>query len=135
MQPFLRGHVFLCIPISVPQKRNNTEGINSKSNIICYQNDGITNQHNMVSGACVRQSFHIGKMDFMYYSGLLKTTLSAIQLQHQIVSSFSTNRMLMKYANAKTDAAKHLFLDTTTLRRYIHLWMASASLERCSLNI
>ena len=43
----------------------------------------------------------------MYYSGLLKTTLSAIQLQHQIVSSFSTNRMLMKYANAKTDAAKH----------------------------
>ena len=89
----------------------------------------------MVSGACVRQSFHIGKMDFMYYSGLLKTTLSAIQLQHQIVSSFSTNRMLMKYANAKTDAAKHLFLDTTTLRRYIHLWMASASLERCSLNI
>ena len=46
-------------------------------------------------------------MDFMYYSGLLKTTLSAIQLQHQIVSSFSTNRMLMKYANAKTDAAKH----------------------------
>ena len=89
----------------------------------------------MVSGACVRQSFHIEKMDFMYYSGLLKTTLSAIQLQHQIVSSFSTNRMLMKYANAKTDAAKHLFLDTTTLRRYIHLWMASASLERCSLNI
>ena len=71
----------------------------------------------------------------MYYSGLLKTTLSAIQLQHQIVSSFSTNRMLMNYANAKTDAAKHLFLDTTTLRRYIHLWMASASLERCSLNI
>ena len=48
MQPFLRGHVFLCIPISVPQKRNNTEGINSKSNIIYHQNDGITNQHNMV---------------------------------------------------------------------------------------
>ena len=23
VQPFLRGHVFLCIPISVPQKRNN----------------------------------------------------------------------------------------------------------------
>ena len=48
VQPFLRGHVFLCIPISVPQKRNNTEGINSKSNIIYHQNDGITNQHNMV---------------------------------------------------------------------------------------
>ena len=32
VQPFLRGHVFLCIPISVPQKRNNTEGIKSKSN-------------------------------------------------------------------------------------------------------
>jgi len=48
VQPFLRGHVFLCIPISVPQKRNNTEGIKSKSNIIYYQNDSITNQHNMV---------------------------------------------------------------------------------------
>ena len=48
VRPFLRGHVFLCIPISVPQKRKNTEGINSKSNIIYYQNDGITNQHNMV---------------------------------------------------------------------------------------
>ena len=46
--PFLRGHVFLCIPISVPRKRNNTEGINRTSNIIHYQNDGITNQHNMV---------------------------------------------------------------------------------------
>ena len=48
VQLLLRGHVFLCIPISVPQKRNNTEGINSKSNIIYYQNDGIKNQHNMV---------------------------------------------------------------------------------------
>ena len=71
----------------------------------------------------------------MYYSVLLKTTLSVIQLQHQIVSSFSTSRMLMKYANAKTDAAKHLFLDTTTLRRYIHLWIPTVSWERCSLNI
>ena len=44
----LRGHVFLCIPISILQKRNNTEGINNKSNIIYYQNDGITNQRNMV---------------------------------------------------------------------------------------
>ena len=26
VQPFLRGHVFLCIPISVPQKRNNPDG-------------------------------------------------------------------------------------------------------------
>ena len=48
MQPFLRGHVFLCIPISIPQKRNNSEGINNKSNIIYYQNDSITNQHDMV---------------------------------------------------------------------------------------
>ena len=48
VQPFLRGHVFLCISISFPQKRNNTEGIYSKSNIIYHQNDGITNQHNMV---------------------------------------------------------------------------------------
>ena len=48
VQPFLRGHVFLCFPISVPQKRNNTEGISSKSNIIHNQNDGLINQHNMV---------------------------------------------------------------------------------------
>ena len=26
VQPFLRGHVFLCIPISVPQKRTNPDG-------------------------------------------------------------------------------------------------------------
>ena len=49
LQPFLRGHVFLCIPISFLQKRNNTEGIN-KSNIVYYQNDSITNQHNRVIG-------------------------------------------------------------------------------------
>ena len=36
VQPFLRGHVFLCLPISVPQKRNNTEVIN-KSNIIPFK--------------------------------------------------------------------------------------------------
>ena len=48
VQPFLKGHAFLCIPISVPQKANNTEGINNKSNMIYYQNDGITNQHNMM---------------------------------------------------------------------------------------
>ena len=29
VQPYLRGHVFLCLPISFPQKRNNTEGINN----------------------------------------------------------------------------------------------------------
>ena len=29
VQPFLRGHIFLFTPISVPQKRNNTEGINN----------------------------------------------------------------------------------------------------------
>ena len=34
VQPFLRGHLFLSIPVSVPHKRNNTEGINNKSNII-----------------------------------------------------------------------------------------------------
>ena len=34
-----RVHVFLRIPISFSQKRNNTEGIN-KSNIVYYQNDG-----------------------------------------------------------------------------------------------
>ena len=28
-QPYLRGHVFLCLSISFPQKRNNTEGINN----------------------------------------------------------------------------------------------------------
>ena len=43
LQPFLRGHVFLCIPISFLQKRNNTEGIN-KSNIVYY--GGITNLWN-----------------------------------------------------------------------------------------
>ena len=48
VQPFLRGHVFLRITLSVPQKRNKTEGINNKSNIIYYQNGCITNQHNMV---------------------------------------------------------------------------------------
>ena len=48
LQLFLRGHVFLCIPISFLQKRNNTEGI--KSNIVYYQNDGITNQYNLVFG-------------------------------------------------------------------------------------
>ena len=49
LQPFLRGHLFLFISISLLQKRNNTEGIN-KSNIVYYQNDGITNQHNLVFG-------------------------------------------------------------------------------------
>ena len=39
LQPFRRGHVFLCIPISFPQERNNAEGIN-KSNIVYYQNNG-----------------------------------------------------------------------------------------------
>ena len=29
VQPYLSGHVFLCLPISFPQKRNNTEGINN----------------------------------------------------------------------------------------------------------
>ena len=48
VQPFLRRHVFLCTLISVPQKRNNNEGINNRSNITYHQNDGITNQHNMV---------------------------------------------------------------------------------------
>lgn len=49
VQPFLRGHVFLCIPhFFVPQNRNNIEVINNKTNIIYYQNDGITNQYNMV---------------------------------------------------------------------------------------
>ena len=48
-QPFLRGHVFLCIPISFLQKRNNTEEIN-KSNIVYYQNYSITNQHNRAIG-------------------------------------------------------------------------------------
>ena len=37
LQPFRRGHVFLCIPISFLQKRNNAEGI-IKSNIVYYQN-------------------------------------------------------------------------------------------------
>ena len=36
VQPFLRGHVFLRIPISIPHKRNNNEGVNNKSNIIYY---------------------------------------------------------------------------------------------------
>ena len=35
LQPFLRGHVLLCITISFLQKRNNTEGINN-SNIVYY---------------------------------------------------------------------------------------------------
>ena len=48
-QPFPRGHVFLCISISFLQKRNNTEEIN-KSNIVYYQNDSITNQHNRAIG-------------------------------------------------------------------------------------
>ena len=34
VQPFLRGHVFLCFPIFVPQKRNSIEGIKNESNII-----------------------------------------------------------------------------------------------------
>ena len=46
VQPFLRGHVFLCIPISIPQKRNKTEGINNKSNIIYYQNDDSDHSDN-----------------------------------------------------------------------------------------
>ena len=49
LRPFLRGHVFLCIPISFLQKRNNTEGINVSINVY-YQNDGITNQHNLMYG-------------------------------------------------------------------------------------
>ena len=32
MQPFLRGHVFLCFPAFVPQKRNSNEGIKNESN-------------------------------------------------------------------------------------------------------
>ena len=48
LQPFLKGHVFFCIPISILQKRNNKGGINNTSNIVFYQNDGIPNQHNMV---------------------------------------------------------------------------------------
>ena len=48
LQPFVRGHVFLCIPISFLQKKN-SEGIN-KSNIVYYQNAGIPNQHNLVYG-------------------------------------------------------------------------------------
>ena len=36
-QPFLRGHVFLCIHIFFLQKRNNTEGINKcKNRMITY---------------------------------------------------------------------------------------------------
>ena len=46
VQPFLRSHVFLCIPISIPQKRNKTEGINNKSNIIYYQNDDSDHSDN-----------------------------------------------------------------------------------------
>lgn len=34
--PFLRGHIFLYIPIFVPKKRNNTEGINYKSIAILF---------------------------------------------------------------------------------------------------
>ena len=49
LQPFLRGHVFLCISISFLPKRNNTEGINVSINVY-YQNDGITNQHNLMYG-------------------------------------------------------------------------------------
>ena len=49
LQLFRRGHVFLCIPVSFLQKRNNTEIIN-KFNIVYYQNDGITNQHDLVFG-------------------------------------------------------------------------------------
>ena len=48
LQPFLKGHVFFCIPISILQKRNNNGGINNTLNIVFYQNDGIPNQHNMV---------------------------------------------------------------------------------------
>ena len=60
---------------------------------IYYQNDSITNQHNMV----YRSPFTLEKQTScitQYYSVLLKTTSSAIQLQHQIVSYFSTNRIL-----------------------------------------
>ena len=71
VQPFLRGHVFLCIPISVPQKRNNTEGINNRSNITYHQNDGITNQHNMVYSCLLT----LEKKKFMYYSLLLNITV------------------------------------------------------------
>ena len=46
VQPFLTSHVFLCIPISIPQKRNKTEGINNKSNIIYYQNDDSDHSDN-----------------------------------------------------------------------------------------
>ena len=48
LQPFLRGHVFLCNPISFLQKRYKTEVISNKSNIISHQNDCITKQHNVV---------------------------------------------------------------------------------------
>ena len=33
LQSFLKGHVFLCIPISILQKRNNKGGIDNTSNI------------------------------------------------------------------------------------------------------
>ena len=36
LQPFLKGHVFCCIPISILQKRNNKGGINYTSNIVFY---------------------------------------------------------------------------------------------------
>ena len=57
LQPFLRGHVVLCIPISVAQKRNNTEGINNKSNMIYYQNDRITKKGR---GAVWPSGQHVG---------------------------------------------------------------------------
>ena len=38
--------------------------------MIYYQNDGITNQH-IKHG--VSQSFHNGKVNFMYYSALLSS--------------------------------------------------------------
>ena len=65
---------------------------------------------------------------------LPKTTWSAIQLQHQIVSSFSTNPILWSIQMLKQMLQNILFRDTTTLRRYIHLWIATVSLESCSLN-
>ena len=48
LQPFLKGHEFFCIPVSILQKRNNKGGINNTLNIRFYQNDGIANQPNMV---------------------------------------------------------------------------------------
>ena len=90
MQPFLRGHVFLCISISVPQKRNDTEGINKRSDIIYYQNDGITNRHNMVSRSpftlekqtsCITQYYSISLSSDSLFEELVEGKYSSISVQ------------------------------------------------------